>query len=144
MLKISSKDQKLGSGLEDSPSQDREGTNSAKVLLSDFQPPQLGDKTFLLSLPVCSACQGSPSKLIPAGKAQPIEGRKSGLISSWKSHPPTNGEEGGRVLPSITGLLQPVRLLCPWNSPGKNTGVVCHSLLQGIFPTRGLNLGLLH
>ena len=26
-------------------------------------------------------------------------------------------------------------LLCPWNSPGKNTGVGCHVLLQGIFPT---------
>ena len=33
---------------------------------------------------------------------------------------------------------------CPWNSPGKNTGGGCHSLLQGIFPTQGLNLGLLH
>ena len=32
----------------------------------------------------------------------------------------------------------------PWNSPGKNTGVGIHSLLQGIFPTQGLNLGLLH
>ena len=32
----------------------------------------------------------------------------------------------------------------PWNSPGKNTGAGCHSLLQGIFPTQGLNLGLLH
>ena len=32
----------------------------------------------------------------------------------------------------------------PWNSPGKNTGVDCHSLLQGIFPTQGLNLGLPH
>ena len=39
--------------------------------------------------------------------------------------------------------LQPVRLLCPWNSPGKNTGVGCHALLQGIFPTLGLNPGLL-
>ena len=29
--------------------------------------------------------------------------------------------------------LQPTRLLCPWNSPGKNTGVGCHFLLQGIF-----------
>ena len=29
------------------------------------------------------------------------------------------------------------RLLCPWNSPGKNTGVACHSLPQGIFPTQG-------
>ena len=36
------------------------------------------------------------------------------------------------------------QLLCPWDSPGKNTGVSSHSLLQGIFPTQGLNLGFLH
>ena len=30
------------------------------------------------------------------------------------------------------------------DSPGKNTGVGCHTLLQGIFPTQGLNPGLLH
>ena len=35
--------------------------------------------------------------------------------------------------------VQSVRLLCPWNSPGKNTGVGCHALFQGIFPTQGLN-----
>ena len=35
--------------------------------------------------------------------------------------------------------LQPARLLCPWNSPGKNTGVGCQLLLQGIVPTQGLN-----
>ena len=29
----------------------------------------------------------------------------------------------------------------PWNSPGQNTGVNSHSLLQGIFPTQGLNQG---
>ena len=40
--------------------------------------------------------------------------------------------------------LQPSRLLCPWDSPGKNTGVGCHSLRQGIFPTQGSNPGLLH
>ena len=33
--------------------------------------------------------------------------------------------------------------LCPWDSPGKNTGVGCHALLQGIFLTQGLNLHLL-
>ena len=33
---------------------------------------------------------------------------------------------------------QPARLLCPWDSPGKNTGIGCHFLLQGIFPTQGL------
>ena len=40
--------------------------------------------------------------------------------------------------------LQPARVLCPWSSPGKNTGVGCYSLFQGIFPTWGLNPGLLH
>ena len=34
--------------------------------------------------------------------------------------------------------------LRPWDSPGKNTGVGYHFLLQGIFPTQGWNLGLLH
>ena len=29
-----------------------------------------------------------------------------------------------------------------WDSPGKNTGVGCHCLLKGIFPTQGLNPGL--
>ena len=33
--------------------------------------------------------------------------------------------------------------LCLWNSPGKNTGVDCHALLQGIFPTQGSNTCLL-
>ena len=36
------------------------------------------------------------------------------------------------------------RLLCPWASPGKSTGVCCHFLLQGIFLTQGSNLHLLH
>ena len=36
--------------------------------------------------------------------------------------------------------LQPTRLLCPWDSPGKSTGVGCHVLLQGILPTQESNL----
>ena len=39
---------------------------------------------------------------------------------------------------------RPSRLLCSWNSPGKNTRVGSHSLLQRIFPTQGSNLGLSH
>ena len=39
--------------------------------------------------------------------------------------------------------LWPTRLLCPWDYPSKNTGVGCHALLQRIFPTQGLNPGLL-
>ena len=42
------------------------------------------------------------------------------------------------------GYSPPVRLLCPWNFPGKYTGAGCHFLLQGIFPTQGSNLCLLH
>ena len=34
--------------------------------------------------------------------------------------------------------------VCPWNVSGKNTGVGCHFLLQGIFLTQGLNLHLSH
>ena len=35
--------------------------------------------------------------------------------------------------------LQPASLLCPYDSPGKNTVVHCHDLLQEIFPTQGSN-----
>ena len=62
--------------------------------------------------------------------------------------------QGNLVLPSvghsvISNSLQrhglsPSRLLCPWDSPGKNTGISSHSLLQGTFPTQRLNPGLLH
>ena len=44
----------------------------------------------------------------------------------------------------VTRGLQPTRLLCPWDFPGKNTGEGCHFLLQGSFPTQGSNLCLLH
>ena len=40
--------------------------------------------------------------------------------------------------------LQPTRLLCPWASPGKNTGVVYHALLQDIFLNQGSNPCLLY
>ena len=39
--------------------------------------------------------------------------------------------------------LQPAGLPCPWDFPGKNTGVGCRFLLQGIFPTQGSNSHLL-
>ena len=40
--------------------------------------------------------------------------------------------------------LQLARLLCPWDSPGKNSGMDCRSFLQGIFPIQGSNSSLLH
>ena len=48
------------------------------------------------------------------------------------------------VLPFVTHERWPTRLFCPWNSPGQNTGVGSLSLLQGVFPTQGLNPGLPH
>ena len=44
----------------------------------------------------------------------------------------------------VSNFLQPHRLYSPWNSPGKNTGVGRHSLLQGIFPPQGSNIGPLY
>ena len=40
--------------------------------------------------------------------------------------------------------LEPARLPCPWNFPGKNTGGGCHFFLEGIFLTQGLNLCCFH
>ena len=48
------------------------------------------------------------------------------------------------VTQSCMTLSNPTRLLCPWDSHGKNTGVGCHALLQGIFLTQGSNPGLPH
>ena len=54
---------------------------------------------------------------------------------------------GGVVTKSCPTLVTPftaaARLLCPWDSPGKNTGLG-YFLLQGIFSTQGLNPSLLH
>ena len=72
------------------------------------------------------------------------------LISSWRfcSH---YLEKIGKwkwlhrvQLFAIPRTVAPASLLCPWNSPGKNTEVGSRSLLQIIFPTQGSNLGLLH
>ena len=45
--------------------------------------------------------------------------------------------------PAFLLVIIPTRLLCPRDSPGKNTEVGCHFLLQGLSLTQGLNLGLL-
>ena len=41
-------------------------------------------------------------------------------------------------------IVSCTKLLCPWDFQGKSTGVGCHFLLQGIFPTQGSNPGLSH
>ena len=44
----------------------------------------------------------------------------------------------------VSNFFQPHGWYNPWNSPGQNTGVGSLSLLQWIFPTRGLTPGLLY
>ena len=52
-----------------------------------------------------------------------------------------NSKRGRKVKVLVVSIslrpyeLLPIRLLCPWDSPGKNTGVGIHSLLQRIFST---------
>ena len=72
-------------------------------------------------------------------------------IRSWRMGTPALGEsETVRRSVVFHSLrphgLQPAGLLCPQDSPGKNTGVGCHALLQRIFLTQGSNLcrGFLH
>ena len=73
-------------------------------------------------------------------------------VSSRYSPPRRKVKEGNSIGHSaVSNSLQPNGLcsspgscLCPWNSPDKNTGVGCHSLLQGIFLTQGSIPGLPH
>ena len=71
------------------------------------------------------------------------------LMGGWGGREPQQGGDltCEQTLPSVrlfAPRLQPSRLLCLRNCPGKNTGAGCHFLLQGIFPTQRLNPGLLH
>ena len=47
-------------------------------------------------------------------------------------------------MPTLRKLVDCSTPGCPWDFPGKNTGVGCHALLQGIFPTQGPNSRLLY
>ena len=53
-------------------------------------------------------------------------------------------ENESESLSVMSDSLRPHGQYSPWNSLGQNTGVGSLSLLEGIFPTQGLNSGLLH
>ena len=103
----------------------------------------------------------SPGKNIGVGSHSllqgifPTQGSNLGLLHyRWILYLLSHGGSPGAVFQCVSCSVMsdslrphgiwPARLLCPWNSPGKNTGVGCHSFIQGIFPTQGSNLGLLH
>ena len=86
-----------------------------------------------------SPCVTPASPLLPQQFSQDSE-----------AQPPSHTKVSSALLLSCVWLfaipmdLRPTGLLCPWKFPGKNTGVGCHFLLQGIFLTQGLNPHLLH
>ena len=81
--------------------------------------------------------------------------QKATKISNKQPNPPptrirekktnkTQGNSKDHKVAIMSDSLQPHRLYSPWNSPGQNTAVGRLSLLQGIFPTQGLNPRLPH
>ena len=78
----------------------------------------------------------------------------SGLIQGWGTKIPQAAQCNEKNIyvyecvhvytQSCLILCNPMaKLFCPWGCLGKNTGVGCHFLLQGIFSMQGLNLHLL-
>ena len=48
-----------------------------------------------------------------------------------------------QLCPTLCEPMEPAKLLCPWDAPGKNTGLGSRFFLQGIFPTQGSQRHLL-
>ena len=76
-------------------------------------------------------------------------GLDGNLSREWELLTAINKKKFMQWVPASLRLLKsdsatPRTAASPWDSPGRNTGVGCRALLQGIFPTQGLNPGLLH
>ena len=78
--------------------------------------------------------------MIPILKQLGVNGEETDKVSNTTGC----GKHSTLKSESKSRTLQPHGLHSPWNSPGQNTGVGSHSLLQGIFPTQGWNPGLPH
>ena len=119
-------------------------------LLPPGQNPRLCEKRLLLTWGTSSnwkatSCErpGSPLSLALVPGLHPGSYEEPARFSTYKMVClPNRSESESRSAESNS--LQPHGLYSPWNSPGQNTGVGCHSLLQGIFPTQESNPGLPH
>ena len=97
----------------------------------------------------CTACGFPGLKLFNTCKLLWQSGQPKSSPLHWQPKlivHPVHWHENESVSRSVvSNSLQPHGLyLCPWNSPGKNTGVGCHCFSQGIFPTQGSNPGFPH
>ena len=80
---------------------------------------------------------GRPTQSVSPDQAMPNSGQEQrGRVPG---NPQSKKNESRSVM---SDSLWPHGLYSPWNAPGQNTGVGSLSLLQGIFPTQGLNPGL--
>ena len=68
----------------------------------------------------------------------------SGPITSWEIDGEIVETVSDFILGGNTMDYSPARLLCPWDSPGKNTAAGYHAFLKGIFRTQRSKQGLLH
>ena len=119
--------------------------------LERYLPLVSGDKSFWLS----KFEKTSLSTNLPKRKANDPLGHKNrcspSLLcfhSAYSNLPGLAHVHACQVTSVLSDSLRPyglqsARLLCPWDSPGKNTGVGCCALFQGIFLTQGSNLSLL-
>ena len=88
------------------------------------------------------------TSLPPPNPFHPLDGHTAPACAPWVTQQISTGslfhvwnESVSRSV--VSDSLRPHWLyFCPWNSPGQNSGVGCYSLLQGIFLTQGLVLGL--
>ena len=64
------------------------------------------------------------------------------FIPSWIQQRPWEREKVAQLCPTLPPHGRQPSSSCQWNSPGENTTVDCHFLLQGIFPTQASNPGL--
>ena len=114
--------------LPGSPSQEF----SRQECWSDLPVPSTGD------LPNLGTEPGSPTLEVDSLPSEIPNHQTTGLTSYASK---VKESESCSVM---SNSLPPHELYSIWNSPGQNTGMGSLSLLQGIFPTQGLNPGLLH
>ena len=84
---------------------------------------------------LCNSMDGS----LPGSS---VHGILQARILEWLAIPFSRRSSVGSQI--VSSFLQPHGLYSTWNSLDQNTGVCSHCLLQGIFPTQGLDTGLLH
>ena len=91
---------------------------------------------------------GKPSLQVPSGMAK-FTHFPTRLAAGWEPESiHSQMSEWVKSISCVRLFATPgtvaLKLLCPWNIPGKITGVGCRFILQEIFPTKRLNLGLPH